>query len=148
MLDSPEPIPTSVSSSLTASILGNDGVRAVDLDLRYDSTSPYAVTATFTSHEMTVSWTFARDLLRIGLYEPVGRGDVHVRPEVDDAGHAAVLLELRSPRGMAIVMMPAREVHPFVESTTEAVRPGTESEHLDIDAAVHAVLVGGRPTGG
>lgn len=135
--------PTLVSRSLTANLLSPDGVHDLDLELRYDSSCPYAVTATFTVHGRAVSWVFGRDLLREGLNEPVGSGDVHVRPYLDDAGRAAVLLELRSPQGVGLVVMRARDVQPFVARTTEAVRPGTESRHLDIDAALRAVLAGG-----
>lgn len=131
-----------MSRSLTARVLTPEGMRSVDVELSYDPSCPYAVTATFLGDGAPVSWTFARDLLILGQYEPVGSGDVHIRPEVDDAERAAVLLELRSPGGIGVAMLPAMEVNAFVEASTETVRPGAESDHLDIDAAVHAVLVG------
>lgn len=141
MHDMPEQRSTaSVSRTTTAALLGPDGAHEVALELRYDVSCPYAVTATFHLDERPVSWVFARDLLRVGVTEPVGSGDVHVRPFLDDADHAAVLLELRSPHGVGLVSLPAREVLPFVVSTDEVVEPGTESRHLDIDAAVAAVL--------
>jgi hypothetical protein len=142
-----DPRPTSVSRSLTAALLGPEGVREVDLELRYDSSSPYAVTATFQVDHRRVSWVFARDLLRVGVTEPTGNGDVHVRPHVDDADRAGVLLELWSPQGIGLVVLPASEVLPFMARTTEAVEPGTESRYLDIDAAVRAVLVEERRGG-
>jgi hypothetical protein len=136
--------PTSVRRSLTAALLGPEGVHEVDLELRYDSSSPYAVTATFHVDQRRVSWVFARDRLRVGVTEPTGAGDVHVRPHLDEGDRAAVLLELRSPQGIGLVLLPASEVLPFVASSNEAVEPGTESGHLDIDAALRAVLVGER----
>ena len=135
-----------VTLSLQASVVTLDGVEPLELDLRYDPRSPYAVTARFTSLGRTVSWTFGRELLTDGLYEPVGSGDVHVRPAVDAAGCGVVVLELRSPGGAAVVSAPAREMHRFAHQVTETVAPGTESDLLDIDAAVRAVLVGaGEP---
>lgn len=137
----PDPSSTQLSRSLTASMLTHDGTRAVDLELRYDASCPYAVTATFDDDGAPVSWTFARDLLRLGLYEPVGAGDVHIRPDLDDFGHAAVLVELRSPSGVALALLPAREVSSFVDGAVEVVRPGAESRHLDIDAGLRALLL-------
>jgi hypothetical protein len=132
--------PNQLSRSLTANVLTVEGMRPVDLELRYDATCPYAVTATFTSADRPVTWTFGRDLLRQGLYEPVGSGDVHVRPDLDDDGRAAVLLELRSPDGVGLAVLPSLEVRAFVEGATEVVRPGSESRHLDIDAELAALL--------
>ncbi len=143
MLDRPGDMsPQQVSHSLTSRLISHHGVQPLEVELVYDPECPYATTATFRTGGVTVSWTFARDLLRHGQFEPVGSGDVHVRPEVDDNGQAAVHIELHSPHGAAIVVTPAREIHDFVERTTATVRPGTESRHLDIDGAIDAVLVG------
>lgn len=129
-----------VRHACTGTLLGPHGDTALDVELCYDPACPYAVEATFSVGERVVSWVFARELLAAGQFEPVGRGDVHVRPDLDDAGHAAVLLELRSPDGVALVELPAREVRPFVATTADVVAPGTEFRHLDVDAALRAVL--------
>ncbi len=137
----PDPTPTQLSRSLTANMLTVDGIRSVDLELRYDASCPYAVTATFYDDGIPVSWTFGRDLLRLGLFEPVGAGDVHIRPDLDELGRAVVLVELRSPDGVALALLPAREVSSFVDGAVEVVRPGSESRHLDIDAGLRALLL-------
>ncbi|HEU4513286.1 MAG TPA: SsgA family sporulation/cell division regulator [Nocardioidaceae bacterium] len=137
----PDPTATWLSHSLTASMLTVDGTRPVDMELRYDASCPYAVTATFYESGVPVSWTFARDLLQLGLHEPVGAGDVHIRPDLDDYGQAAVLVELRSPEGVALALLPAREVGAFVDGAVEVVRPGFESHHLDIDAELRELLL-------
>lgn len=129
-----------VRHAFTGTVLGPAGDTAVDLELRYDPACPYAVEARFSVGERPVSWVFARELLAAGQFEPVGRGDVHVRPHLDDDGHAAVLLELQSPDGVALIELPAREVRPFVTTTADVVAPGTESHHIDVDAALRAVL--------
>ena len=48
-------------------------------------------------------WTFGRELLSDGLYEPSGDGDVHVWPCLDSDGRAVVIIELCSPDGEALV---------------------------------------------
>lgn len=131
-----------VRHALTGTLLGPAGDTALDLELRYDPACPYAVEATFDVGERPVSWVFARELLAAGQLEPVGRGDVHVRPALDEDGRATVLLELHSPDGVAMIELPAREVRPFVATTADVVAPGTESRHLDVDAALRAVLTG------
>lgn len=134
--------PRTVSHTLTANLLGGDGVLPVDVELQYDAQSPYAVTAWFATDGEPVGWTFGRDLLRHGLYRPVGKGDVHVRPDLDEQGHAAVRIELQAPQGVAVVLASSLEIYHFVMGTVATVEPGTESEHIDIDAAIDAVLVG------
>ena len=132
--------PRLVTHSLTTTLIGRDGDLPLEVELHYDPRCPYAATALFRSGVGTVSWTFARDLLWLGLFEPVGSGDIHVRPDIDEDGRAAVLMELRSPQGLAVVSAPAREIHRFVQCMTDTVHPGTESEHLDIDAAIDQFL--------
>lgn len=114
---------------------------ALDAELAYDPTCPYAVTVTFAGETSAVTWTFGRDLLLHGIYEPAGDGDVRVRPALDAFGQSVLLIELHSPTGQAHVQAPAREVHRFVEAMAEVVPPGTESQHLDLDATIAAVLV-------
>lgn len=126
---------------MTLELIAYGGSSALEAELTYDPRCPFAVTVAFASGPRTVRWTFGRDLLRKGLFEPAGDGDVHVRPELDMEGRAVVIIELRSPEGIALVQARARDVHRFVQAMTTAVRPGTESEHLDIDATIEAVLV-------
>jgi expansin (peptidoglycan-binding protein) len=79
-----------------------------------------------------VRWTFARDLIANGVYEPIGDGDVHVWPCLDIEGAAVVIVELETPAGGTLLQFPARAIHEFVSATLAAVPAGTE-EH-DIDA--------------
>jgi hypothetical protein len=134
--------PQIVIQPLTMELISANGVLPVAAELEYDPSSPYAATARFIVDEATVSWTFARDLLCQGIYEPAGRGEVRVRPDLDDEGHAAVLIELHSPQGVALLLAPSRDVARFLDRSTSVVRPGTESGYLDIDATIDAVLVG------
>jgi len=109
--------------------------------LRFDPVSdPYAVTAAFELGSEEVVWTFARDLLVEGLREPAGDGDVHIWPAEDEDGHAVVAIELNSPDGSALLQVSRDDVHRFLAETLRSVPLGTESDHLDVDGLVRALL--------
>jgi hypothetical protein len=112
----------------------------IEAELRYDATDPYAVTTVFRTGHSEVRWTFGRDLLTQGLYEPAGDGDVHVWPCLDNQGHAVVIIELCSPDGEALVQARTGDLRSFVDRMSKAVPPGGESELLDVDAAIAAIL--------
>ena len=110
-------------------------------DLSYDPGDPYAVAATFVLEHLEVSWTFGRDLLITGVHEPIGDGDVRVWPGLDALGHALVNIEISSSDGVALLQARASELHPFVDQMKRLVQPGAESTHVDVDAALAALLV-------
>jgi hypothetical protein len=87
-----------------------------------------------------VRWTFGRELLSAGLYEPSGDGDVHVWPCLDSDGHAVVIIELCSPDGEALVQARTGDLTSFVGRMNKAVSPGSESSLLDIDALLAAIF--------
>ena len=87
-----------------------------------------------------VVWVFGRDLLLGGLGVPTGVGDVHVWPSLDGLGRAVVLVELCPPSGAALVQLRSTELARFVDRMVELVGPGNESEHLDVDAGIAALL--------
>jgi hypothetical protein len=87
-----------------------------------------------------VAWTFGRELLCQGIYEPSGDGDVHVWPCLDADGHAVVIIELSSPDGEALVQTRTGDLRAFVDRMCRAVEPGTESAHIDVDATIAAIL--------
>lgn len=112
----------------------------IDAELHYDPRDPYAVTTVFRTGASQVRWTFGRDLLAEGLYEPTGDGDVHVWPCLDSEGRAVVIIELCSPDGEALVQAKTGDLSAFVERMIAAVEPGDESDHLDMDAVITAIL--------
>ncbi len=132
-----------VVTHVTLDLIGPEGAEPVEAELRYDAHDPYAITMVFRREDREVTWVFGRDLLIRGLHEQTGDGDVQVFPSVGADGHAVVLLELRSPAGRALVQAPAREVQSFLACTTRLVWPGEESDHLCVDDAITALLVGG-----
>ena len=109
-------------------------------ELVFDPADPYAVVMSLEAKCGTVVWTFARDLLAKGLYEPCGNGDVQVWPCLSGCGDAVVIIELSSPDGVALLQAPSRAVHDFVARTHELVPEGEESAHLELDALISRIL--------
>ena len=111
---------------------------ALEADLVFDPADPFAVTMVFRTGVQEVRWTFGRELLVEGLYEPTGDGDVHVWPCLSSDGSAVVIVELCSPDGEALVQAPAGEIISFVDRMTAAVTPGAET--VDVEAAIAAIF--------
>jgi Streptomyces sporulation and cell division protein, SsgA len=133
--------PIAVTQPVTVELIDASGAATpIEAELQYDSNDPYAVTTVFMTGTSQVRWTFGRDLLAEGLFEPCGDGDVHVWPCLDSDGHAVVIIELCSPEGEALVQAKTGDLSSFVERMSRAVAPGAESEHLNIDAAINAIL--------
>ena len=106
----------------------------------YDAGDPCAVTLVLQTLSGPVHWTFARELLVDGQYEPSGDGDVHVWPCLDSSGRAVVIIELCSPDGEALVQAKTGDLRSFVDRMNAAVALGTESELIDVDAAINAIF--------
>jgi hypothetical protein len=139
--DSARPRGAALTQHLLVEVIGADDWATLEAELRYDAADPYAVTLAFPLEDGDITWTFGRDLLLDGLYEPTGMGDVHLRPCLDSEVHAVVIIELQSFGMEALVQVRLSDLHPFVERTTALVSPGTESAYVDVDAAVAAILV-------
>ncbi|MFF4381431.1 SsgA family sporulation/cell division regulator [Kitasatospora sp. NPDC001547] len=116
----------------------------VTAELRFDPDLPYAACLAFpltpcecAPSEAQVCWYFSRELLNEGRHAPTGSGDVLVSP-----GHEGeVLITLRGPDGgQAVLSAPEGEVSAFLSDSFLLVPAGTESEHLDVDAALARLL--------
>ena len=107
--------------------------------LRYRVVDPFAVTVAFSGAEVSVEWVFARDLLLTGLTQPCGEGDVRVWPSWR-SGKDLVLIALSSPDGRAVLEANAGDLRAFLDATVRLVRPGTESDHVDLDAELAGLL--------
>lgn len=136
------PRSTTATTVRTSVLFGCGDPRSNQLDgeLVFDPTDAYAVAMHLESKAGTVVWTFARELLSEGLYEPAGNGDVQVWPCLSDTGSAVVIIELRSPEGMALIQAPARAVRDFIARTHEIVPMGDESRHLSLDRLITRLL--------
>lgn len=110
--------------------------------LRYRAEDPFEVQLVFLDAER-VAWSFARDLLRAGLEEGTGAGDVRVWP-AEAAGQ--VFLRLSSPGGQAVFAADAAHLRGFVALTEALVPHGEESRWLALDEGL-AVLFGSDEPG-
>lgn len=105
----------------------------MDGELRYDTNDPFAVTLEVQTESGPVTWTFARELLAEGRYEPSGDGDVQVWPCLSVAAAAVTIVELHAPEGDALLQAPTRTIDRFLADTFAAVPPGQEPRHLALD---------------
>ena len=106
----------------------------------YDAADPCAVTLVLQAPSGPVTWTFARDLLMEGQYEPAGDGDVHVWPCLSASGESVVIVELCSPLGETMLQFPTRAVQEFVYSSIDAVPLGREQ--VDVDTWLEELFAG------
>ena len=104
----------------------------------YDPADPWAVTLVLQTQSGPVNWTFARDLLVDGQYEPIGDGDVHVWPCLSSCGEAVVIVELCSHVGETLLQFPTRAVQEFVDSSVAEVPVG--AEQVDVDGWIEQLL--------
>lgn len=111
----------------------------VPAGLRYDPSDPYAVHITFHTGVAAVQWTFARQLLTDGVSAPTGEGDVSVWPS-RTSGRPVVCLSLSSPSGRALFEVPLDRLVEFLTNTYAAVPTGCETDHIDLDGAIAALL--------
>lgn len=106
---------------------------SIPATLHYDRRDPFAICMTFpapaTLEGVEVCWTFARELLSTGMEEPIGQGDVRVRPY----GYERTVLEFHAPEGTAVVHVRSGELIRFLEATEELVPVGLEQLRLNLD---------------
>ena len=121
-------------------VSGESETQTLGGELRYTTSDPYAVTLVVASRRGPVAWTFSRDLLAEGLYDPAGDGDVQVWPCLSTDASAVVIIELHAPTGTAVLQTPSRTVARFVDETYAAVPAGTEAAHLSLDGRVEQLL--------
>jgi len=131
---------TTSTMALQIATVDADVEHALVAEFVYDPADPCAVTMVLQAPSGPVHWTFARELLMDGQYEPTGDGDVHVWPCLSACGEAVVIVELCSPAGETLLQFPTRAVHDFVTSSLETVPFGTEP--VDVDTWIDQLLAG------
>jgi Streptomyces sporulation and cell division protein, SsgA len=136
--------PARVEAEVSLNLVVPEGAALpVQASLRYEPRDPYAVHVVFHASDdedaASVSWTFARELLMEGMAQPAGMGDVRVWPWHAGDG-PVVALALSSPDGHALFHVPREILSAFLDRTFAVVPRGNETDHLDLDAAVTALL--------
>lgn len=115
------------------------GIGPLRADLVYASADPYAVVLEIPNgHGLVAIWEFARELLNDGLvgYIDGPTGDVQVRPDGD------LRIELSSPSGHAVLWLDTVSVRKFLDATYRAVPAGAESNEINWDRELPALLAG------
>ena len=126
---------------ITVDILVGSGPPSVlDSILGYHVDDPLAVTIQLGAEANGVCWTFARSLLRAGMFASTGDGDVVISPGVDDDGNALTYVELSSPDGVAVLRTRSAIVAEFLRQTEHLVPIGQEGDHVDMDAVITYLL--------
>jgi hypothetical protein len=110
--------------------------------LKYDATDPFAVSATFRTGEGDITWVFGRDLLRSGLTNAVGQGDIMIRPAHPSRG-PVVHITLSSPNGAAKLEGNRHELHKFLKQVYDIVPDGHEWQYLQVDRVIGELLADG-----
>ena len=130
-----------ISERMRLEFVDTEGLSTpLEAEFEYNPADPYAVSVLFTDEPVPVRWTFARDLLIEGFYEPTGDGDVHVWPCLSPDGAAVVILELSSPSGEVLVQVSSRSVSAFIHQIVAMVPQGAEETLVDLDAEIAQLL--------
>ncbi|MEU1168739.1 SsgA family sporulation/cell division regulator [Streptomyces sp. NPDC090075] len=105
--------------------------------LSYDAGDPFAVTAVFTlDGRVLARWRLDREMLNDGLREPVGVGDVRLRPVRQGRWREVRMDFLGDPlpggtRHHAVVFAWAPALAAFLSDTYMVVAPGREEVQVD-----------------
>jgi hypothetical protein len=113
-------------------------VRKLDAELAYDAMDPFAITMTFRTRQGDIPWVFCRELLREGIADPSGDGDVHIWPSIDTQGRAVVVIELHSNSGSFVAHARTADIYRFLTLTQSLVPIG--DERVDVDAMIESLL--------
>lgn len=134
------PSPAAIRTSLVLSLQVPEGVLPLDAELTYDPADPFAVRLEIgAGHEETVTWFFARDLLRDGTTHATGEGDVCVTPRDGENGRE-ILVSLTTPEGSARFGTNLGQVVQFLTAAYTLVPTGSETLGADLDAELDALL--------
>lgn len=129
-----------ISRAIRIKVHSTDGDGLMTAMLDYSSEDPFAVRITFYDRTDT-TWLFAREVMRLGLYNPSGEGDYRITP-----GENTINIRLSAPMPggypdhVAYIATPRAAIESFLNESYDAVPMGTEMEHCDIDAEIANLL--------
>ncbi|MGA8979051.1 MAG: SsgA family sporulation/cell division regulator [Pedococcus sp.] len=140
------------STRATLQLVGPTSWTEVSASFRYDAGDPFAVRIRFGGRPGAdddrdagdgVEWLVARDLLRAGLGHPSGHGDIRLWPARTSGD--VLFLELRAPSGNALFELSRALLAGFLADTDRLVPCGDESDAVDIEPELVALLRCERP---
>ena len=108
-------------------------------ELTWHPDDPLVVLVTLTvTGCQTVTWPISRELLAYGYVDGcAGPGDVHI-----DRDERHVILQLATPEGHIVVILPARPVGHMLICSHHQAPIGREP--VDVDSAIKSILGGAR----
>lgn len=109
--------------------------------LTYDESDPFTVIFQFSVASTTVPWHVSRDLLKSGLSDDAGLGDVRVWPSSEEPD--IMYMSLSSPEGEALIEFDTELISNFLLETYEICALGSEESMLDWDAEIMQLLMEG-----
>jgi hypothetical protein len=123
-----------VTAELSGRVLSpGSGLVVARIQIRYDSTDPYAVLMTVRlPGARPIPWTFGRELLDDGLRGTSGAGDVTVAP-CPQALSVLLHVTLRDDVSDAVLEIGVAPITEFLLSTYELVPPGREGMFLLVE---------------
>src|SRR4051812_37310598 len=134
--------PYGYSCPLTLQLISSRSSSEVSALFSYDARDPYAVRITFGSpsvdFEDAVTWLIGRELLRAGLDQLTGDGDVLVGPT--GARSEVLFLHLRAPSGEALMELSRTALAAFIRCTETLVPFGAEGAAIDLDEELAVIL--------
>jgi hypothetical protein len=136
------PSPTVTHNLQMQVVLDDENRVSLPATLVYDVRDPFAVSATFSTGDGDITWVFARDLLRDGLVDAVGEGDIVIRPAHPSRG-SLVLLTLSSPSGSARLEGDRDMLREFVNEIFDVLPEGDEWQHIQVDRVIDELLADG-----
>lgn len=116
-----------------------DGI-PLSAEWSYRSDDPYAVTLTIQDGDVEQSWTFARDLLDVGMMSgtAMGIGDIRIWTCDNEELH----IFLTSKFGEARITLDHGDAVDFICAAYEAVPEGDEEDFMDLDGEIEEFLKG------
>ncbi|WP_063774064.1 SsgA family sporulation/cell division regulator [Streptacidiphilus rugosus] len=130
-----------LSLTLTANVvLSSSWELPIRTVLTYRADDPYAVSLAFEDWDgQEIVWVISRELLSEGVLVASGIGDVRIWPA--KRGRVTKLcLSLKSPEADVVLATSRTKVLNWLRETEKLVPTGTESEHLDLDAGLMALM--------
>lgn len=138
------------SSPVTLQLVGATSWTEVPALLCYDAGDPFAVRIAFgdladgdVDPDGGITWLLSRELLRAGLDQPAGEGDVRLWPARGSSD--AMYLHLRAPSGEALFELSRASVAAFLRHTEALVPVGSEAARLELDDELQLLLSNGGP---
>ncbi|MFG2440974.1 SsgA family sporulation/cell division regulator [Streptomyces sp. NPDC048508] len=112
-------------------LLGRQIKVPVFATFRYKESDPFAVSIDFIFDGTVTSWKFARELIKEGLRQPSGQGDITIWTAANDAKSYSIYFRLHSTEGVTIMEGDFHSISQWLEQSYMIIPCGAESLSID-----------------